>query len=114
MEDRIKKLNEYLIGWFGYFKTAESAGFLEEIDKWIRRRMRMCLIKQWKKCSTWMRNLVKLGIAKGWAGRVAFSRKGEWRLSNTLQIHKALGTVYWREQGLESLLERYYQSRMMS
>ena len=114
MEERIKRLDDYLNGWVGYFKTAEASNFLEEIDQWMRRRMRMCLIRQWKKSSTWIRNLVKLGVEKDWAGCVAFSRKGDWRLSNTPQIHKALGSAYWREQGFESLSEKYYQSRMTS
>lgn len=113
MEDRIKKINEYLIGWFGYFKSAEAERFFEDTDQWLRRRMRACLLKQWKQSKTWLRNLRNLGIAEKWAEKVAYSRKSWWRLANTPQTNKALGHAYWREQGLESLLENYicYKAR---
>ncbi len=58
---RIKKLNEYLKGWLGYFWIANARKHFEEIDEWIRRRLRMILIKQWKRCRTKLRALEALG-----------------------------------------------------
>jgi group II intron reverse transcriptase/maturase len=109
MRERLEKLNAYITGWSGYFGIAETLSVFQELDEWIRRRLRMCLLKQWKRCKTRLRCLVALGIPQAWAGCVAFSRKGEWRLANSPQINKALGLAYWRKQGLVSLVERYYE-----
>ncbi len=107
MPTRIKKLNEYLKGWLGYFWIANAKTTLGEIDTWMRRRLRMVLLKQWKLCRTKLRELKLLGIPEGWAGRIVGSRKKYWRLSNTPQVAKALGLLYWKEQGLVSLQEVY-------
>jgi len=112
MEERIRKLNEYLIGWSGYFAIAENKCKFRDLDGWIRRRLRMVHLKQWKRCRTKLRNLRRLGLPEKWAGRIAFSRKKYWRLANTPQINKALGNAYWQKQGLVSLIERYYKIRM--
>jgi hypothetical protein len=109
MKERLEKLNAYLLGWSGYFGIAQTISIFQELDEWIRRRLRMCLLKQWKRCNTKLRNLVALGIPEKWAGCVAFSRKQCWRIANTPQINKALGIAYWRKQGLIMLVDRYYE-----
>ena len=48
MDIRIEKLNQYLVGWCGYYALAETPSKFKELDEWIRRRLRMCLWKQWK------------------------------------------------------------------
>ena len=62
MEYRIQKLNQYLIGWCGYFALADTKSIFQELDGWIRRRLRMCLWKNWKKPKTKIRNLISLGV----------------------------------------------------
>ena len=114
MQERIQKLNQYLKGWSGSFRIAETPSPFKSLDEWIRRRLRMCLLKQWKKSKTRTKNLVLLGLTREWAGLIAVSRKGYWRLSNTPQINKALGLAYWRDQGLVSLSERYNALRSTS
>jgi len=109
MKERMEKLNAYLLGWSGYFGVAETISVFQELDEWIRRRLRMCLLKQWKRGKTKLHNLVALGLPKDWAGCIAYSRKHQWRLANTPQIHKALGLAYWRKQGLVTLVGRYYE-----
>ena len=109
METRIEKLNEYLKGWLGYYWIAQAKGVLEEIDSWMRRRLRMVLLKQWKRCKTKLRELKARGIVESWAVNIAYSRKKHWRLSNTPQVNKALGSSYWKKQGLVNLQECYYE-----
>lgn len=106
MEQRIQKLNEYLLGWSGYFRLADTRSVFQSLDEWVRRRLRMCLLKQWKKPKTRRRNLIALGIPEEQAILISGSRKGYWRLSNTPQVNKALGLAYWQKQGLTSLVER--------
>jgi RNA-directed DNA polymerase len=88
-------------------KHAQTRSVFEHLDEWIRRRLRMCLLKQWKKPKTKRRNLVRLGIPEEWEVLISASRKGYWRLAQTPQMNKVLGLAYWRDQGLVSLVERY-------
>ena len=107
MEQRLKWLNSYLRGWAGYYCHAQTRSVFQHLDEWVRHRLRMCLLKQWKKPKTKRRSLVSLGIPQEWAALISGSRKGYWRLSNTPQMNKALGLAYWRYRGLVSLAERY-------
>ncbi|QRF24713.1 group II intron reverse transcriptase/maturase [Alicyclobacillus sp. TC] len=107
MAERLDILNKYLHGWSGYYRRAETRSVFVELDEWIRRRLRMCLLKQWKQPKTKRKKLVSLGIPEEWARNISGSRKGYWRLALTPQMNKALGLAYWRDQGLVSLVERY-------
>ena len=52
METRIKELNRYLIGWINYFGIADQYQLCVELDSWIRRRIRQCYWKRWRKVKT--------------------------------------------------------------
>ena len=107
MEYRIQKLNQYLTGWCGYFALADTKAIFGLLDKWIRRRLRMCLWKNWKNPKAKIRYLMNLGVPKGKAYEWGNSRKGYWRISKSPILHKALGNTYWYSQGLKSLQGRY-------
>ena len=111
MSERIKQLNQYLGGWLGYFALAESKSIFAELDGWLRRRLRMCQWKQWKRTRTRVRELRALGLNELHVWEAAGSRKSYWRISRTPSLHKALNNAYWREQGLASLEERYLAIR---
>ncbi|MBW5445818.1 group II intron reverse transcriptase/maturase [Cohnella sp. CFH 77786] len=105
MEDRIPKLNRYTMGWLGYFRLASAKIHCEQFDQWIRRRLRMCLWKQWKRVRTRIRELRALGVPE-WACLVmANSRRGPWEMSRN--TNNALPTSYLEAKGLKSLLSRY-------
>lgn len=107
MELRIQKLNRYLIGWCGYFALADTKSIFEQLDGWIKRRLRMCLWKNWKKPSTKVRNLVQLGVPKWKAHEWGNTRKSYWRISKSPILHRTLGNSYWSHLGLKSLKARY-------
>ena len=107
MEYRIQRLNQYLIGWCGYFALADTKSIFYELDGWIRRRLRMCLWKEWKKPKTKIRNLKKLGVPAWQAYEWGNSRKGYWRISKSPVLHRTLDNSYWKSRGLRSLHERY-------
>jgi RNA-directed DNA polymerase len=111
IEQRLEKLNVYLKGWIGYFWLADTPSIFAGIDAWTRRRLRMCLWKEWKTWKSRLRNLMSLEIKKSSAIKVAMSSKGCWTTSLTPQMHRALGLAYWREQGLVSLLMRHAELR---
>ncbi|WP_339289573.1 group II intron reverse transcriptase/maturase [Ureibacillus sp. FSL K6-0786] len=114
MEYRIQKLNQYLMGWCGYFALADTKSIFLELDKWIRRRLRMCLWKNWKKPKTKIRNLIQLGVPQWQAYEWGNTRKSYWRISNSPILHRTLGNSYWRNQGLKSLEARYENLRQLS
>jgi RNA-directed DNA polymerase len=87
---RIEKLNRYIRGWMNYFGISQFWKPVEHIDDWLRRRLRMCKWKQWRKVKTRIRNLKKLGGVLSHAIRTAMSRKGPWRLSKTLATHSGM------------------------
>ena len=106
MEDRIGDLNSYTLGWLAYFALARTPSVYAELDGWIRRRLRMCLWKQWKRVGTRLRELRALRLPEWVARQFALSRKGYWRIARG-PMNGALGVAYWRSQGLVSLTERY-------
>lgn len=107
MESRLKKLNQIMRGWINYYGIANAVAKLKELDKWIRRRLRACIWKQWKKISTRHRNLVKLGINKYKAWEYANTRKGYWRISKSPILSKSLNNKYLESLGFVSLTQTY-------
>jgi RNA-directed DNA polymerase len=108
---RIQRLNSFTRGWLGYFRTAETSSVVKMLDSWLHRRMRQCVLKQWKQPKTKYRNLRRLGLSQDFAAQVAYSRKGSWRLSLTHQLHAALDKKYWHRQGLLELASEYERLR---
>jgi RNA-directed DNA polymerase len=105
MDYRYKKLAEYLRGWINYFGISEYYRPIPEIDQWLRRRLRMCYFKQWRRARTKVRELRKLGTSLQAAISVAMSRKGPWRLSRTLATQTGMTNDWLKDQGLLSVKE---------
>jgi len=102
----ITEINVAMTGFINYFKLADMAKFLTEMEKWIRRKLRVIVWKHWKKIKTKFRKLVGLGLTKEQA-YMALSRKKYWRLSKTPQLNAVMGISYFRDRGLINLVERY-------
>lgn len=111
MEERINKLNRYLKGWIGYFHIADMKTHLKKIESWIRRRLRMCIWKQWKNIKTRIKKLKQLGLSNEEAAKYSNSRKGYWRLSNSYQINSTLSNKFWSKKGLVDLIAVYSKHR---
>lgn len=81
---RKQKLEEYIRGWVGYYRLANTKRFLMETDEWLRRRLRMCIWKSWKRVKTRVANLVKCGINKYqaymWGNSRLFFLAHSWQL----------------------------------
>jgi group II intron reverse transcriptase/maturase len=75
--------NSFIRGWVNYYKLADMKSALESIDEWYRRRLRMVIWKQWKRITTKLSNLIKLGVNKAKAWEYANTRKGYWRTANS-------------------------------
>lgn len=114
LEYRIQRLNQYLVGWCGYYGLTDTKSVFNDLDGWIRRRLRMCVWKNWKKPKTKVRNLIKLGVPEWKAYEWGNSRKGYWRISKSPILNKTLDNSYWNHQGLRSLQVRYENLRQLS
>ena len=57
------KLNQILRGWINYFRIGSMKQFLEEFGQWLRHKVRVVIVKQWKKPKTIHANLLKLNRA---------------------------------------------------
>jgi hypothetical protein len=102
-----KKIKQLIVGWINYFKLADMKVVMSKIDEWLRRRIRMCYWKQWKKISAKFNNLKKLGIPKDKAWEFANTRKWYWRVSNSPILATTITNARLEKAGLVSLLQTY-------
>ena len=110
MEYRLRTLSTYLRGWMGYFGIAEAYRAIPEIDGWIRRRVRQCYWKQWRRCRTKVRELLKLGTDLGTAIRAGLNRNGPWAMARRLAAHSGLTNQWLKDQGLVSVKELWVKT----
>jgi RNA-directed DNA polymerase len=107
MQKRIEEINQFVVGWCKYFALADTPTPFRQLDEWLRRRLRMCLWKQWKTPRTRIRKLISLGVPKGKAFEWGNTRKKYWRIASSPILHQTLGSAWWQSQGLKSMVERY-------
>jgi RNA-directed DNA polymerase len=103
MDYRLQKLSEYLRGWMAYFALSEYYNPVPDLDEWIRRRVRMCHWKQWRRCRKRVRELLKLGVSPNGAIPTALSRKSYWHMARTLATPSGRTHAWLASQGLVSV-----------
>lgn len=101
----IERINPVLRGWAGYFKLSQSKRPLEEIDGWVRHKLRCVVWRQWKRPSTRARNLMRLGLGEARAWKSAVNGRGPWWNSGAPHMNQALPKKLWDRLGLVSLLD---------
>ena len=100
----IAEIRKSLLGWKAYFDIAEVLSPLRDLDKWIRRRLRSYVWKQWGRKG--YRMLRRLGIKRQLAWNTAKSAHGPWRLSASPALYSALPNKYFQNLGLPELVAR--------
>ena len=105
MANVIDRINPVLRGWAGYFKLSQSKRPLEELDGWMRRKLRCVTWRQWKQSSTRARNLMRLGLDEARACKSAFNGRGPWWNSGAPHMNQALPKKLWDRLGLVSILD---------
>lgn len=103
MDYRLERLNKYLQGWMNYYGISQYYEPIPELDGWLRRRLRMCYWKQWKRPRRRIGKLLSLGTSRRHAISTGLSRKGYWRLSKTLATHSGMTNEWFKQQGLLSI-----------
>lgn len=105
MADVIARINPVLRGWAGYFKLSQSRRPLEELDGWVRHKLRCALWRQWKRPSTRARNMMRLGLSEARARKSASNGRGPWWNSGASHMNQALPKKLWDRLGLVSILD---------
>lgn len=100
----IEERNPILRGWINYFRLAEVKDIFEELDGWIRRRLRNILWRQWKRVYTRVKNLMKRGLEEVRAWQSATNGRGAWWNSGASHMNEAFPKSYFDRIGLISLL----------
>jgi RNA-directed DNA polymerase len=106
-------LNPVLRGWINYFRLAEVKTYAEELDGWLRHRLRAILWRQWKRNWTRMQNLRKRGLAEERAAASACNGRGPWWNAGASHMNEAYPKRYFDQLGLVSLLDEVIRQRQV-
>jgi RNA-directed DNA polymerase len=99
------ELTPILRGWVNYFRWSETKGVFEELDGWIRRRLRNLYWRQWKRPRTRAKKLMRRGLPQEQASRSAYNGRGPWWNSGASHLNAAFPKRYFDGLGLTSLLD---------
>ena len=103
IEQVLSALREYLAGWKQYFGLAQTARLFKNLDAWIRRRVRLVQLKQWKRGKTAFRELRRRGVPEDSAASAAKQARRWWSTSRHLAMHTAMPESFFDRAGLPRL-----------
>ena len=103
----IAELAPLLTGWTEYFKLATVKNTFEQLDEWLRRKLRCILWWQWKKPRTRAKRLMERGIDQIRAYASAYNGRGPWWNAGASHMNAAVPAKWFAQQELVSLLARY-------
>lgn len=104
-------LNPVMRGWINYFRLSETKGFAEELDGWIRRRLRLILWRQWKQWRTRRKRMIACGLDEQRASKSACNGRGAWWNSGASHMNDAFRKNTFDGLGLVNLLETLLRFR---
>jgi RNA-directed DNA polymerase len=107
MAERLLALRRYLTGWINYYRLGRNYAEVLALDRWVRRRVRQCYWKQWKRPRARRRNLLRLGADPDQVHLCSRSRKGCWRMATNSIVQAALTNDWLKSQGVPSLQEAW-------
>jgi RNA-directed DNA polymerase len=103
----IGELTLLLRGWINYFRLSTVKIAFEELDGWIRRKLRCILWRQWKKPKIRAKKLIKQGIERARAFTCAYNGRGAWWNAGASHMNAAFPAKWFTQQGLTSLLAEH-------
>ena len=101
----IERLHPVLRGWVAYFRLTEVKGVWEDLDGWIRRKLRALLWRHWKRAYTRARNLMRAGLGEVRAWQSATHGHGPWWNGGASHMNAAYPKSWFDRMGLVSLRE---------
>ena len=108
----IQELNEFLQGWIGYFRIQEFKKPFEEVDAWIRSRLRSVQLKKWKKPKKFQRIMIKSGYDPRIAHRT-WVRMNRWQSVRRREVRFVMSRKWFRQMGL-LFLQDFTQTTLKS
>ena len=99
----VAELRGYLLGWKAYFRLADTPGVFTTFDQWLRRRLRVVYLKQWKRGTTAFRELRARGVPEIVAAQAASHARRWWVTAHHAALHIALPTRYFDQLGVPRL-----------
>jgi RNA-directed DNA polymerase len=105
LEQMTKELTAYLRGWKSYFGFCQTPSLLQQLDQWIRHRLRSMIWKQWKRGTARFQQLRNRGVSRNLAATTAGSPHGPWRVANSPALAIALPLAYFDSLGLPRLFD---------
>lgn len=106
-----ESLTPLVRGWINYFCLAETRKFAEELDSWLRRKLRCLYWRQWKKPWTRRKKLMERGLAEEQAVISAFNQRGPWWNSGRSHMNLAFPKKWFDSLGSVSMLDRLCLSK---
>jgi RNA-directed DNA polymerase len=103
LKSMVAELRSYLPGWKEYFRLDETLRTFHSLDAWIRRRLRMVHLKQWKQGTTVFRELRARGLSVCNAAKVAAHCRRWWKTAAHVGLHTALPNRYFDRIGVPRL-----------
>ena len=103
----LAKIKVYMCGWLNYYGIAEMKNRIEELNKWLYHRIRMCIWKQWKKPRIKVKNLRKMGVPEDLAWQAGNSRRGYWFTTQTVAVNMAMTKERLMSSGFYDLAIAY-------
>jgi RNA-directed DNA polymerase len=100
-------MTPFLRGWVAYFRLSQVKNVFEELDKWIRRKLRLILWRQWKKPRTRAGKMIRLGIEREKAYASAYNGRGPWWSAGASHMNAAITVKWLNQRGLTSLLAEH-------
>jgi len=110
----IEELGPVIRGWVAYFRLAEVKVCFEDLDAWVRRKLRCILWRQWKKPRTRFKKLRQLGLDVDRAKASAYNGRGPWWNAGASHMNQAIPTGMLRRWGLVSFLNEYWRLKSAS
>jgi len=105
----IRELAPVLRGWVNYFCLAEVKGIMEELDGWIRRKLRGLFWRQWKRSYAQANNLMKRGLDEARSWQSATNGHGPWWNAGASHMNEAFPKKFFDSLGLVSLLDQLHR-----
>jgi len=100
-------LTPVLRGWVAYFRLSDVTGVFEELDQWIRRKLRSILWRQWKRRWTRFKELRRRGLDAARAAASSSNGRGPWWNAGASHMNHAVPGRWLSHQGLVSLVQEH-------